>query len=116
MWNWRMIIIVPQSSKAAAEQVARSINSTGPDYEGEAFCSSLSSDGVHPPSHWGLYTSATDQMVASMASAMPSIAGVQFWRHNQAGVLISSNVTTPTGQLWGWEQSLFEAGLTEVRA
>jgi hypothetical protein len=116
MWNYRVIIIVPTASKPAAEQAARAINSTGPDYEGDAFTVPLSSDGSQPATHYGLYTSATDEMVAAMADALPSLVGVQYWRHGVGGDLQASNVTEPTGQAWGWQQSLDAAGLVPVDA
>jgi hypothetical protein len=114
IWNWRAIIIVPAAAKAAAEQAARAINSTGPDYEGDAFTSPLSANGTNPPTHWGLYTSATDDMVAGMASALPQIGGAMFWRHGIDGILAASNVTWPDGQAWGWAQSLEAAGLADI--
>jgi hypothetical protein len=116
MWNWRVIIVVPAASKAAAEQAARSINSTGPDYSGDAFCSPLSISGSLPATHWGLYTSATDSIVDAMALALPSISGVQFWRHNVAGSLVASNVTDAAGQAWGYQDSLEASGLRQCPA
>jgi hypothetical protein len=114
MWNYRVVIIVPAQSKHAAERAAREINSTGSDYEGDAFTAPLSADGSLPATHYGLYTSATDDMVAAMATALPRIAGVQFWRHGVGGDLQASNVTEPTGQAWGWAESLSSAGLKIV--
>lgn len=114
MWNYRLVIIVPAASKATAEQAARAINSTGPDYEGDAFTIPLSASGSEPAAHYGLYTSATDEMVAAMASALPQIEGVMFWRHGVGGDLQASNVTEPTGQAWGWAESLAAAGLKNV--
>lgn len=115
-WNWRVIIIVPDHAKAAAEQAARAINSTGPDYAGTAFTSPLSDSGNNPPTHWGLYTSATDEMVSGMAQALPQIGGAMFWRHGVDGTLAASNVTPPDGQAWGWEKSLEAAGLADVQS
>jgi len=114
-WNWRVIIFVPEPEKAAAEQAARAINSTGPDYEGDAFTSPLSADGTNPPNHWGLYTSATDEMIAGMASALPQISGAMFWRHAVDGTLVASNVTDASGQPWGWSQSTDAAGLQDIQ-
>jgi hypothetical protein len=114
MWNCRVVIIVPAASKPAAEQAARAINSTGPDYQGEAFTVGLSADGSQPATHHALYTSATDEMVTAMATALPSLSGVQFWRHGVGGDLQASNVTEPTGQAWGWAESLAAAGLAVV--
>jgi len=114
MWSWRVVIIVPAASKSVAEAAARQINSTGPDYAGDAFTLALSATGNAPATHYGLYTSATDEMVEEMASALPSISGVQFWRHGVGGDLQASNVTAPSGQAWGWEQSLDAAGLRVV--
>jgi hypothetical protein len=113
-WSWRVIIIVPVAVKASAEQAARAINSGGPDYDGDAFTSPLSSGGTNPPTHWGLYTSATDEMVAGMASALPQIGGAMFWRHGIDGTLAASNVTVAAGQAWGWAQSLDAAGLADI--
>jgi hypothetical protein len=113
-WPWRVIIIVPSASKVAAEQAARAINSTGPDYESDAFTLPLSASGDGSPTHWALYTSATDAMVAAMASAMPQIGGAQFWRHDQAASLVASNVTQSSGQAWGFAQSLESAGLRRI--
>lgn len=113
-WSWRVVIIVPAAAKAAAEQSARDINSTGPDYDGDAFTAALSADGTEPATHWGLYTSATDEMVASMADALPAISGVMYWRHDVGGTLAGSNVTEPVGQPWGWGESLAAAGLADV--
>lgn len=110
-WNWRVIVVVPSSSRTVAEQAARAINSTGPDYEGDAFTAPLCAAGTTEVTHWGLYTSATDVMVDLMASAIPSISGVMFWRHDVAGALVASNVTEAAGQSWGWQQSLDAAGL-----
>jgi hypothetical protein len=114
MWNYRVVIIVPAASKPAAEQAARAINSTGPDYQGEAFTVALSAGGSQPATHYALYTSATDEMVTAMATALPSLSGVQFWRHGVGGDLQASNVTEPTGQAWGWAESLAAAGLAIV--
>jgi len=116
MWNWRVIIIVPAASKAAAEQAARLINSTGPDYSGDAFCCTLSASGSLPVTHWSLYTSATDEMVQAMASALSTIPGVQYWRHDVEGNLVASNVTEATGQPWGYDESLESAGLADALA
>lgn len=115
MWNWRIIIVVPASAKSEAEDASRQINSTGTDYSGDAFTLSLSASGAGTPTHWGLYTSATDEMVAEMASALPGIAGVQYWRHDVDGVLVASNVTQPAGQPWGMQQSLDAAGLRLIQ-
>jgi hypothetical protein len=113
-WNWRVVVIVPVASKALAEQAARAINSTGDDYEGDAFTSPLSANGTNPPTHWGLYTSATDEMVTGMSSALPQIGGAMFWRHDVSGRLVASNVTAAAGQSWGWLQSLSAAGLADI--
>jgi len=113
-WKWRLIIIVPVASKPAAEQAARSINSTGPDYSGHAFNSTLSETGTLPITHWSLYTSATDEMVEAMASALSIIPSVQYWRHDVTGNLVASNVTEADGQPWGYEESLEAAGLLTV--
>ena len=113
-WPYRLVVIVPVASKPAAEQAARAINSTGADYEGDAFTMPLSADGSEPNTHYGLYTSATDEMVTAMATALPSLPGVQFWRHGVDGELQASNVTEPTGQAWGWDQSIAAAGLVPV--
>lgn len=113
-WLWRVVIIVPDAAKVAAEQAARAINSTGPNYEGDAFTVPLSLDGEDPPTHWGTYTSATDEMVAGMATALPFIGGAQFWRHSVDGSLAASNVTEANGQAWGWQQSLDAAGLRQI--
>jgi len=113
-WNWRVIIIVPVAEKAAAEQAARHINSTGPDYDGDAFTTPLSANGSDPASHWGLYTSATDAMVDAMAAALPEIGGVSFWRHDRDRRLVASNVTQAEGQAWGFDESLAAAGLERV--
>jgi hypothetical protein len=114
-WNWRVVIVVPSSAKAAAEQAARAVNSSGPDYEGDAFTTPLSASGSNPPTHWGLYTSATDEMVEGMADALPQIGGAMFWRHGVDGLLAASNVTQETGQAWGWSQSLAAAGLADIQ-
>lgn len=114
MWKWRLIIFVPAASKALAEQAARAINSTGPDYEGDAFTTRLSAGGSEPATHFGLYTSATDAMVESMATALPEIGGASFWRHDIEGSLVASNVTPATGQAFGWSDALAAAGLAEV--
>ena len=115
-WPWRVVIIVPAAAKAVAEQAARAINSTGPDYVGDAFTVALSADGSEQVTHWGLYTSATDKMVAAMGTALPQIAGAMYWRHDAGGVLAASNVTEATGQPWGLAQSLAAAGLRAVVA
>lgn len=114
MWKWRLIIIVPAAAKAAAEQAARFINSTGPDYTGDAFTLPLSASGSEPVTHWGLYTSATDAMVEAMATALPQIGGAMFWRHDTEGLLAASNVTQADGQAWGMAESLAAAGLVAV--
>ena len=111
MWNWRIVVIVPESSRNAAEQAARAINSTGPDYVGDAFTVPMSANGRLPVTHWGLYTSATDEMVDAMASALPAIAGAMYWRHDTHGTLVASNVTEPAGQAWGLAESVSAAGL-----
>lgn len=113
-WNYRIVIVVPAASKSVAEEAARSINSTGPAYDGDAFSMMLSANGAEPATHYGLYTSATDEMIAAMSAALPQIFGVMFWRHGVAGELQASNVTDPTGQAWGLDASLTAAGLREV--
>lgn len=112
-WRWRVVIIVPAAAKAVAEQAARAINSTGPHYVGDAFTVALSADGSEPVTHWGLYTSATDEMVAAMADALPSLPAM-YWRHDVGGVLAASNVTEATGQQWGLAESLAASGLRDV--
>jgi hypothetical protein len=114
IWSWRVVIVVPSSAKAAAEQAARAVNSSGPDYEGDAFTTPLSASGGNPPTHWALYTSATDEMVDGMASALPQIGGAQFWRHDIDGRLVASNVTQPEGQAWGFAESLDASGLRQI--
>jgi hypothetical protein len=114
MWNWRVIIVVPAASKPVAEQAARAINSTGPDYTGEAFTLPLSASGSGPATHYALYTSATDGMVEAMSVALPNVGGAMFWRHDTGSRLVASNVTEPEGQEWGLPQSLAAAGLTVV--
>lgn len=114
-WAHRVVIIVPQAEKQAAEIAARAINSTGPQYEGDAFSIELSTSGDAPATHCGLYTSATADMVEAMAEALPQIGGVMFWRHGTDGALQASNVTAPAGQAWGWSESISAAGLLEVR-
>lgn len=114
MWGWRIIIIVPASAKFAAEQSARMINSTGPDYSGDAFTVPLSPNGKTPITHWALYTSATDDMVREMAEALPAIVGAMFWRHDANGSLAASNVSEAAGQPWDFAQSLGAAGLKPV--
>ena len=113
-WNYRLIVVVPDASRSLAEQAARAINSTGPDYTGWALDRPLSSSGQEPPTHWGLYTSATDEMVAMMASALPQVAGAMFWRHDVDHRLVASNVTEAGGQPWGWLESLEAAGLAAI--
>lgn len=114
MWRFRVVVVVPAAAKAAAEQAARAINSTGPEYDGDAFTVPLSASGTGSPTHWALYTSATDEMVAGMASAMPQIGGAQFWRHDVGGSLVASNVTQASGQAWGFAQSIEAAGLRQI--
>jgi hypothetical protein len=115
-WNWRVVIFVPAASKALAEQAARAINSTGPDYSGDAFTVPLSASGSEPVTHWGLYTSATEEMVDAMATALPQIGGASYWRHDVDGRLVASNVTGADGQPWGWSESLAAAGMKVVEA
>jgi hypothetical protein len=100
-WPWRVVIIVPVSSLAVAEVAARAINSTGPEYSGQAFSMQLSA-------------SATDEMLTEMNDALPSVPGVKFWRHDTDGILASSNVTVPAGQAWGWEESIGSVGLSRI--
>lgn len=116
IYPWRVVIIVPAASKPAAEIAARAINSTGPDYDGEAFTLPLSASGSGQATHYGLYTSATEQMVEAMSAALPQISGARFWRHDEAGLLAASNVTAPEGQAWGWQESLASAGLAVFQA
>lgn len=113
-WRWRLVIIVPVSSLAVAETAARAINSSGPDYSGQAFSMQLSSSGNAPATHVALYTSATDDMLAEMNDALPSVPGVKFWRHDTDGILVASNVTVPSGQSWGWEESIGSVGLKRI--
>jgi hypothetical protein len=113
-WNWRLVIIVSAEAKPSAEQAARAINSTGPDYSGDAFNMPLSAGGSEPVTHWGLYTSATDEMVSAMATALPQIGGAMYWRHGVDGSLMASNVTQAYGQPWGLDESLAAAGLKAV--
>jgi hypothetical protein len=114
-WNWRVIIIVPVAAKPAAEEIARQIDPYGPDYTGEAFTLGLSDNGEAPATHYGLYTSATEEMVAGMATALSQMPAAYFWRHDAGGVLVASNVTEPEGQAWGWPQSLDAVGLRLVQ-
>lgn len=114
-WRWRLIVVVPDASLAAADGAAREINSTGPDYEGDAFTIPLSASGDAPVTHWGLYTSATDEMVAKMAASLPNIRDARFWRHDANGSLQASNVSAAAGQSWSFEQSLAAAGLSVIR-
>lgn len=114
IWSHRVIIIIPADAKALAEAAAKKINSTGPNYDGDAFTVQMSASGTAPATHLGLYTSATDGMVQAMAAALPQIPGVQFWRHGVNGDLQASNVSDAQGQPWGWAESLVAAGLKVV--
>lgn len=114
IYPWRVVIIVPADSRDDAEVAARAINSTGPNYEGQAFTLPLSSTGSNPPTHYGLYTSATDEMVALMASALPAVVGAMYWRHDVSGSLVSSNITQAEGQEWGWGESIQAASLRQI--
>lgn len=116
IYPWRVVIIVPAASKTMAEAAARAINSTGPDYDGDAFTLPLSVSGSGTATHYGLYTSATEQMVTAMASALPGVNGAMFWRHDSDGLLAASNVTDADGQPWGWQESLAAAGLSVIQA
>lgn len=116
IFPWRVVIIVPAVSFAVAEEAARAINSTGPSYDGHAFSLPLSASGGATATHYGLYTSATDEMVAAMGSVLPNVGGAMYWRHNLDGVLVASNVTDAHGQAWGWQQSLEASGLGVVSA
>jgi len=111
---WQVAIIVPAASKDAAEQAARAINSGGPNYDGEAFNVLLSASGSDPASHFGLCTSATDQMVAAMFDCLALIPGALYWRTDIEGVLVASNVTAAENQPWEWPDSLDAAGLRAV--
>jgi hypothetical protein len=113
-WPWRVVVIVPVSSLAVAEVAARAINSTGPEYSGQAFSMQLSASGDSPATHVGLYTSATDEMLTKMNAALPSVPGVMFWRHDTNGILAASNVTVPSGQTWGWTDSIGSVGLKRI--
>jgi len=113
-WKWRVIVIVPDESKPTAEQLARGINSSGPEYDGDAFTVPLSASGLLPATHWALYTSATDEIVSAMISAMPGVNGARFWRHDIDGNLVSSNVTAASGQQWSYDRSISEAGLLPI--
>lgn len=113
-WNWRVVIIVPAAYHATAEAFARGINSTGPDYVGDAFNMPLSQSGSEPVTHYGLATPATDSMVAAMSEALPQMGGVQYWRRDVNDALVASNVTAVSGQEWSIEQSLAAAGLVRV--
>jgi hypothetical protein len=113
-WPWRVVVIVPVSSLAVAEVAARAINSTGPEYAGQAFSMQLSASGDSPATHVGLYTSATDEMLTKMNAALPSVPGVMFWRHDTNGILAASNVTVPSGQTWGWTDSIGSVGLKRI--
>jgi hypothetical protein len=55
-------------------------------------------------------------MVQAMASALSTIPGVQYWRHDVEGYLVASNVTEATGQRWGYDDSLEAAGLRDALA
>jgi hypothetical protein len=113
-WDFRLAIIVPAAAKAVAETAARAINSTGPNYEGDAFTIALSATGSAPTTHYALYTSATDEMVAAMAESLPNVSGAMFWRHGVDGSLVASNVSGADGQHWGWSQSMAAAGLQQI--
>jgi hypothetical protein len=114
IWPWRVIIIVPASSRAAANAFAAQIDWGNTDGS-EAFGVPLSSNGLTPPTHYAAYTSATDDMVSAMSAALPQVAGVKYWRHDVQGLLVASNVTQPSGQTWGWAESLAAAGLVVVQ-
>jgi hypothetical protein len=114
LYPWRVSIIVLVSAKAAAEEAARGINSTGPEYDGDAFNVALSPAGTDPASHYGLCTSATDEMIAAMFSALAQIPSAMFWRTDTSDRLVASNVTQAEGQPWGWNESLAAADLQPV--
>ena len=40
--------------------------------------------------------------------------GVMFWRHDTNGILAASNVTVPSGQTWGWTDSIGSVGLKRI--
>jgi len=113
-WDYRVIIVVPAASKAIADAAARHIDPAQPSAEVECFSMRLSASGAEPPTHFGTYTSATEEIVQEMASMLPQISGVMFWRHGVGGDLQASNVTDPTGQPWGWQESMAAAGLVRI--
>lgn len=113
-YAWRISIIVAAAAKNAAEQAARAINSDGPGYEGDAFNVPMSPSGDEPVTHYGLCTSATNEMVAAMSAALPAIAGVMYWRNDIEGRLVASNVTPADNQAWDWSSTLAAAGLVPV--
>jgi hypothetical protein len=114
IFRWRVSIIVPAIAKAGAEEAAKAINSTGPDYEGDAFNVPLSTSGDGPATHFGLCTSATDEMVSAMFVALTEIPSAMFWRTDAEGHLVASNVTSADSQPWGWNESLAAAGLRPI--
>jgi hypothetical protein len=105
-FDYRLAIIVPAASLSAADAAARQINPSGPNYDGNAFTVPLSRTGSGSPTHFAMYTAATQEMIAAMADALPSIPGVMYWRHGIGGDLQASNVTSPIGQSWSWEHSM----------
>jgi hypothetical protein len=112
-WPWRLIIIVPAEAKAEANACAAAID-YGNTSGGDAFGIALSSTAADPPTHYGIYISATDDMVAAMADFLPLVVGAQYWRHDAARALVASNVTEAANQQWGWAESLAAVGLTVI--
>lgn len=105
-WLWRMIIIIPISEKNKAENFIRSINSTGPDYTGDAFNIFLSVDGNNPPSHCVLMTPATDNMFHQIKAFVDHNNNIMYWQKNTDDILISSNMTQPSEQIWTIDDSI----------
>jgi hypothetical protein len=113
-WSYKVAIVVPASALQAAELLASSVE---PDLSctGPHFLTELSGDGQRPASHRTLCTLATDEMVATMSAALPTLHGVMFWRWSDEG-LQNSNVTPVSGQSWSFEASLNAAGLCTIQS
>lgn len=77
-YSYRLILIVSDADRDAANQIAVEVGKGEPDRN--TYSVPLSASGHEPATHWACSTIASDTMVAEMQASLPRVASVQFFR------------------------------------
>lgn len=122
-WIYRVHVIVPEADKATANLMAADIH---PDFENSFQDANVSANGVFPPTHIFVNSSAKQDMLDGLSVALPNWASYelsiepQYWvMRVETGELLMSNISAAeVGNTWGGVDSantLAAAGLAWTR-